>query len=97
MRPYECSLTREGKAAFVELLLQTGQAVRIRRCCGREEWRIGGWIRYDWCFFYKEADSDVWNATFGGNFRTPEILKPLFSDVITSRTGCSWIWPERKR
>jgi len=93
MRAYECSLTAEGKTALFEALLATGQSVRIRRAGEREEWRTGAWIRYEWCVFWKQAD--LWNVTFGGNFKTPQILEPLFTRTIAKHGGCSWIWPER--
>jgi hypothetical protein len=95
MRAYECSLTAEGKTALLEFLIATEQPVRIRRLGEREEWRLGGWFRYEWCIFSKQAGSDLWSVTFGGNFKMPKILEPLFTKTVSSHRGCCWIWPER--
>jgi hypothetical protein len=96
MRPYECSFTAEGKAALLEILLATERPVRIKRRGKREEWRVGRRIRYEWCVFWKESESDFWNVTFGGNFKTPEMLESLFAKTVARHRGCSWIWPERR-
>lgn len=95
MRAFECSLTIEGKTALLEFLLATEQPVRIKRVGRREEWRLGGWFRYEWCIFWKEDKSVLWSVTFGGNFKAPEILKPQFTKTVSMHKGCSWIWPER--
>ena len=95
MRAYECSLTAEGKAALLEFLQAMERAVRIKRSGDREEWRVGGRFRYEWCIFQKQGGPDIWNVSFGGNFKTPKILEPLFTRTVSAHRGCSWIWPER--
>ena len=96
MRAYECSLTAVGRATLLELLLATERPVRIKRNHGREEWRIGGWLRYEWCIFWRQDEADIWSVTFGGNFKKPEMLEPLFARTVSMHKGCSWIWPERR-
>ena len=96
MRAYECSLTADGKAALLELLLATEQSVRIKRSGSREEWRIGGRLRYEWCIFGRQEGAEIWNVTFGGNFKRPGMLEPLFAKTVSRHKGCSWVWLEKQ-
>jgi hypothetical protein len=95
MRAYECLLTAEGKAALLEYLRAADPSVRIRRVQSQEEWRIGARTRYEWCKFFKEESTGLWSVTFGGNFKLPDILEPMFTKVVATHHGCSWAWPVR--
>ena len=96
MRPYECSLTSAGREAALELLLAARHSVRIRRIedAGgvKEEWRLGPLIRHEWCEL-REEGTGRWRAMFGGNFKFPVVLEPVFSKVISDDKSCTWIWP----
>lgn len=96
MRAYECLLTAEAKTALFEVVRAMDHPVTIGQTGEREEWHIGGGVRYEWCIFWKKAETDLWNVTFGGNLKKPEILEPLFVKTIAQVGGCTWIWPERK-
>lgn len=95
MRAYECSLTNDGKAALLEVLLATEQRLCIRRRDGREKWRLRGGFRFEWCDFWKDEEVACWTVIFGGNFTWPRVLEKAFTEVVATHAGCSWVWPER--